>query len=110
MTNVSCLAAADDDSTFSVILLDGSAINGVRRATFDQAVPTGIQQVGQSIFSAHNVISLSNLPSGSSATIIASDGRVVLKATADNDIDISALQRGVYIVRVGDSSFKFRKL
>ena len=43
MSEVLCLAAADDDSTFAVVLKEGEAIAGVRRARFGMEIPTGRQ-------------------------------------------------------------------
>ena len=42
MSEVLCLAAADDVSTFAVVLKEGEAIAGVRCARFGMEIPTGI--------------------------------------------------------------------
>ena len=43
MSQVTCLVAADDETTFGIVLQDGTVLAGVRRATFDQTIPTGIE-------------------------------------------------------------------
>ena len=108
MSEVLCLAAADDDSTFAVVLKDGDAIAGVRRAHFSMEVPTGIVEPG--IVVARDILHLTNSAAGSTAYIYTTDGRLMQQAKADEEIDISALPpRAYYIIRLGQTSFKFRK-
>ncbi|MBP3710948.1 MAG: T9SS type A sorting domain-containing protein [Bacteroidaceae bacterium] len=108
MSDVLCLAAADDDSTFAVVLTDGSTIAGVRRAHFDIEIPTGLTKPG--IINGRDVLHLTNAPAGSTVSIYSIDGKLMQQAKADEEIDISALPaRAYYIIRLGETSFKFRK-
>lgn len=108
MNEVFCLAAADDDSTFAVILIDGSAINGVRRAHFDLEIPTGLTK--PSIVVAKDFLHLMNAPAGSTVSIYSIDGKLMLQAKSDEEIDVSTLPAHTYyIIRLGQTSFKFRK-
>lgn len=108
MSEVQCLAAADDDSTFAVVLTSGDAIAGVRRAHFSMEIPTGLAKPG--IIVARDVLQLSGTAAGSIASIYSTDGKLIRQARADEEIDISALPaRAYYIIRLGETSFKFRK-
>ena len=108
MSEVLCLAAADDDSTFAVVLQGGDAIAGVRRAHFDMEIPTGLTKPG--IVVARDVLNLTNMPAGSIARIYTIDGKLMQQARTDEEIDISALpSRAYYIIMLGQTSFKFRK-
>ncbi|MBQ9295263.1 MAG: hypothetical protein IJ219_10125 [Bacteroidaceae bacterium] len=80
MSDVLCLAAADDDSTFAVVLTDGSTIAGVRRAHFDIEIPTGLTKPG--IINGRDVLHLTNAPAGSTVSIYSIDCRI----TADIDM------------------------
>lgn len=108
MSEVLCLAAADDDSTFAVVLKEGEAIAGVRRARFGMEIPTGIAK--PSIVVAKDNLLLTNAPAGSTVSIYSIDGKLMKQAKADEQIDISSLPaRTYYIIRLGKASFKFRK-
>lgn len=108
MNDVLCLAAADDDSTFAVVLTDGSAIAGVRRAHFDIEIPTALTKTD--IVVARDVLHLTKVPAGSIVSIYSIDGKLMQQAKADEEIDVSSLPaRAYYIIRLGETSFKFRK-
>ena len=108
MSEVLCLAAADDDSTFAVVLKGGDAMAGVRRAHFDMEIPTGLAK--PSIVVARDLLHLTNIPAGNIAYIYTIDGKLMQQAKADEEIDISTLpSRAYYIIRWGEASFKFRK-
>ena len=108
MSEVLCLAAADDDSTFAVVLKEGEAIAGVRRARFGMEIPTGIAKPG--IVVAKDNLLLTNAPAGSTVSIYSIDGKLMQQAKSDEQIDISSLPaRTYYIIRLGKASFKFRK-
>ena len=108
MSEVLCLAAADDDSTFAVVLKEGEAIAGVRRARFGMEIPTGIAKPG--IVVAKDNLLLTNTPAGSTVSIYSIDGKLMQQAKSDEQIDISSLPaRTYYIIRLGKASFKFRK-
>lgn len=108
MSEVLCLAAADDDSTFAVVLTNGTAIGGVRRAHFDISIPTGLTKPG--IVVARDILQLTNAPAGSTVSIYSIDGKLMRQAKSDEEIDVSTLPANTYyIIRLGETSFKFRK-
>ena len=108
MSEVLCLAAADDDSTFAVVLRNGSTIGGVRRVHFGIEIPTGLTK--PSIVIARDILHLTNTPAGSTISIYSIDGKLMQQAKSDEEIDVSALPSHTqYIIRLGQSSFKFRK-
>lgn len=108
MSEVLCLAAADDEATFAVVLTNGETIAGVRRTHFDTSIPTGIKKPG--IVVARDILHLSKVPEGSTAYIYTIDGKLIGQAKANEEIDISALpSRAYYIIRLGETTFKFRK-
>ena len=108
MSEVLCLAAADDDSTFAVVLKEGESIAGVRCARFGMEIPTGIAKPG--IVVAKDNLLLTNAPADCTVSIYSIDGKLMQQAKADEQIDISSLPaRTYYIIRLGKASFKFRK-
>ena len=108
MSDVLCLAAADDDSTFAVVLTNGNAIAGVCRAYFEIGIPTGLAKPGNVV--ARDVLHLTNAPAGTDVNIYSIDGKLMLRAKANEEIDLNALPAHTYyIIRLGESSFKFRK-
>lgn len=108
MSDVLCLAAADDDSTFAVVLTNGAAIGGVRRAHFDISIPTGLMKPG--IVVARDILQLMNAPAGSTVSIYSIDGKLMQQAKTDEEINISTLPpHTYYIIRLGQATFKFRK-
>lgn len=108
MSEVLCLAAADDDSTFAVVLTNGATIGGVRRAHFDIEIPTGLTKPG--IVVAKDFLHLTNAPAGSTVSIYSIDGKLMQQAKSDEEIDVSALPAHTYyIIKLGQTSFKFRK-
>lgn len=108
MSEVLCLAAADDDSTFAVVLTNGATIGGVRRAHFDIEIPTGLTK--PCIVVAKDFLHLTNAPAGSTVSIYSIDGKLMQQAKSDEEIDVSALPAHTYyIIKLGQTSFKFRK-
>lgn len=108
MSDVLCLAAADDDSTFAVVLTNGVTIGGVRRAHFDIEIPTGVTRPG--IVVARDILHLTNAPSGSNVSIYSIDGKLMRQAKSDEEIDVSTLPAHTYyIIKLGETTFKFRK-
>lgn len=108
MSDVLCLAAADDDSTFAVVLTNGAAIGGVRRAHFDISIPTGLMKPG--IVVARDILQLMNAPAGSTVSIYGIDGKLMRQVPAGEEINISTLPpHTYYIIRLGQATFKFRK-
>ena len=85
MSDVLCLAAADDDSTFAVVLTNGIVV-------------------------ARDILHLTNAPAGSNVSIYSIDGKLMRQAKSDEEIDVSTLPAHTYyIIKLGETTFKFRK-
>ena len=108
MSRVCCLLAADDDSTFSVILSDGGAVEQVRRATFARQVPTPELKYQDNPLGIHNVAMLSGLPDDTPVEVFAANGQCMLRATAAC-VPVGELPQGIYLVRIKDKTFKIKK-
>lgn len=119
MHEVGMLVAADDAATFSVVKVDGAgeAITGVNSVSFvyDEGW-SGVDKVA----SASSNIVIDGV--SSSILVMGCDGReykvydlagnLLLSGTVNGvsaKIDVTALNGGVYVLKVGDSSVKFKK-
>ena len=115
MDRVSFLLASDASDSFYVVLTDGSVTEGVTKVEFKQldiSAITPIQgsQTEVAISGAH--ISIMGCQAGTPVQIYSLDGRQITTSTVEGNnttIDVSMLPLGVYILRVGDKSVKFRK-
>ncbi len=108
MSDVRCLAAADDDVTFSVIMKDGGTLEGVRKVTFGKGVPTGIDRVTAKPISVNSELSLEGVAPTTPVRLYGVDGKLVRQGTAQG-IRIADLPSGIYIIQVKETSFKIRK-
>lgn len=115
MDRVSFLLASDASDSFFVVLTDGSVIEGVTQVEFKQldlSAITPIQGGQAEVTISGSSITIMGCQSGTPIQIYSLDGRQAAKSVADGNnatIDVSMLSCGVYILRVGDTSIKFRK-
>ncbi|MDE6368412.1 MAG: T9SS type A sorting domain-containing protein [Muribaculaceae bacterium] len=119
MHQVGMLVAADDATTFSVVKVDGAgeAITGVSSVSFAyDAAWSGIDVVdheGENI--VIDGVSSSILVMGCAGReydVYDASGVIRLSGVVDGvsaRIDVSSLNSGVYVLRVGNSSVKFKK-
>lgn len=108
MNQVTCLAAADDETTFSVVLTDGSAIAGISTARFEQRIPTPIKAVKDETIHVGRDLSLEGLAPDTPVRVYDTTGKLRQKGTA-NLISLTSLPAGIYIIQVNNTSFKIRK-
>lgn len=108
MSDVRFLAAADNDSTFAVVLNDGSTIQDVRCVTFEQRIPTGIQAITRDPLCVANDLSLEGVDPTMPVSVYTVGGQLVRRSTASS-ISLSSLAKGIYIISVGHTNFKISK-
>lgn len=116
MSQVSYLTAADGAKVFSIVKTDNSVINDVTSVSFKQEIVSGVEEVSSAagqLFSrpVENSILISGA-AGRHATVVDMKGSVVISRSIDSDseqIDISTLPSGVYLLKVGSSTTKFMK-
>lgn len=95
-----------DESLISLILFSDltSAINEVAAAgSLLQVYPNPAQ----------DYIRVTNTGNGQTYTLYSAEGRVLTTGTlasADAQIDVSTLSKGLYVIRISNSSLKFMKL
>ncbi len=121
LSRVSCLVAADDADVFSILLVDGSAVDNVKNIEFSKLMPTAVSlpvNKGCDImFNADgvgNTLKVINLPPPCSRVAIMSlDGHCLIEKSVgsgrDVILDVSALSPGYYILSVGSTAIKFCK-
>lgn len=119
MSQVGMLVAADDATTFSVVKVEGAgeAISGVSSVSFVyDAAWSGVDQIEN----GRNGVIIDGVTS--TILVMGRDGREynvydvagnlqlsgVLNGVSSR-IDVSGLNNGVYVLKVGDSSVKFKK-
>lgn len=117
MSEIAYLVAADNQTSFSIVKNDNSVVENVSKVTFAK------KQAGVGDLASQNVgvVLLSSVVSNTLNLTCASDMRAeiydaagALRMASDivagaASIDVSALQPGVYVLRVGNTSVKFIK-
>ena len=108
MSQVSCLVAADDDVTFSVVLKNGSTLSGVQKATFAQREESGIEAVTSEPIRVNSELSLEGVEPNTLVRVYATNGKL-LRETSAQLVKLSDLPSGIYIIKVNETSFKIAK-
>lgn len=116
MDSVCYLVAADDDELFSVVIVDG-VFSFVQRVHFEQREVAGISQPRAEAealrpMMVRDVLHLSGYQPGQEAVLLSLDGKVVARqplAAQGTDVDVSALPKGSYVLRIGRSAVPFVK-
>lgn len=108
MSQVSCLVAADDETTFGIVLQDGTVLTGVKRVHFDQTIPTGIEKVEEDIIRVSKELGLEGVAPNTPIRVYDTSGKLRQKGTA-RLVTLTSLPAGVYIIQVNNTSFKIRK-
>lgn len=108
MSQVTCLVAADNETTFGIVLQDGTILSGVHRVTFDQTIPTGIEKPEETIFRVNKELGLDGVAPGTPVRVYDTDGKLRQKGTA-RLISLQSLPTGIYIIQVNNTSFKIIK-
>lgn len=108
MNDVRFLVAADDESTFSVVLKDGNTIQSVRCVTFAQRIPTSIRAIATEPVRVTMNLCLEGVDPSTPVSVYTTGGQLVSRGNASS-VNLSSLAKGVYIVSVGQTNFKILK-
>ena len=108
MSDVACLVAADDETTFSIVLNDGNSVKGVHKATFNNQVPAGIREVSRTPIRVNSEFSLEGVDPSSPVRVFDVSGKLLLQGTAQL-VKLTTLPAGIYIIQVDGTSFKIAK-
>ena len=108
MSQVACLVAADDETTFGIVQKDGTVLTDVHRVTFDQTIPTGIQKPEETIFHVTKELGLEGVAPDTPVNVYDTEGKLRQKGTA-HLVSLASLPAGIYIIQVNNTSFKVRK-
>lgn len=108
MSQVACLAAADEETTFGIVLKDGTIINNVQRVTFDQIIPTGIRRTSETPLPVNRELGLEGIAPETPVNVYDTGGKLRMKGTAGL-ITFTTLPDGIYIIQINNTSFKIRK-
>lgn len=115
LSSVGFLLAADDADAFSVVCTDGNVYNGVASVSFAQFEGSaGINAVAQDdeVEVSLSTSYLTVMGCEGTATLYTVDGKQLLSkqlSSSDNSVYIGNLSSGVYILKAGNTSVKFRK-
>lgn len=116
MASVECLLAADDAESFTILQKDNQSVTGVNSISFmfikDSAVETVCDDAVSVLPDMINDAIMIAGAKGKTVSVYNLEGKTVLEAkvTSDNEsINVSHLDRGVYVLYVGQSSIKFNK-
>lgn len=116
LSNVSYIFMDGSDAeTFTIVPKSGTQISGVGKATVEQLDPTDIslpvKTDGQPMVQVEsNSINISGCDMGLPVVVYTVGGTIVLQdKTRSNStvLDITGLQKGIYVLKVGDTSLKF---
>ena len=115
LSMVSYLMAASTE-TFDIVCTDGTTVSGVSGISLEEREETGIktQKMGMAMFSqiVDDQITISHAKAGTTVQVLSLSGVTLcsqnLKEGA-NIINVSTLQSGTYILKVGDTNIKFIK-
>ena len=115
LSMVSYLMAASTE-TFDIVCTDGTTVSGVSSISLEEREETGIktQKMGMAMFSqiVDDQITISHAKAGTTVQVLSLSGVTLcsqnLKEGA-NIINVSTLQSGTYILKVGDTKIKFIK-
>lgn len=116
LSKVSFLLAASTE-TFDIVCSNGTTVSGVSGISFEQRESTSIQKVkttNDAMFSqiVDDQLTISNAKSGTTAQVLNLSGNSIISQVltdGQNIINVSKLQSGTYILKVGDTSIKFIK-
>ena len=115
LSKVNYLLAASTE-TFDIVCTDGTTINGVSGILLEEREVTGIKtlKAGEAMFSqvVDDQITISHAKAGTTMQVLSLSGAVYASQTltdGHNIINVSTLQSGTYILKVGDTSIKFIK-
>lgn len=116
--SVTCLLASDTEEAFTIVLNNGTLQTGVtevRVAKLDLDAISAVSAANPSLsvaIEAHSRLSLTGCAKGTPVRLYSVGGQLLRTEKAEGQtttVDVSSLQGGVYIVKVGDTAIKFSK-
>ena len=108
MDQVVCLVAADDESTFGIVLHDGSVMDKISRVTFAHIIPTVIKGPQETTFRVNRDLGIEGVAPNTPIGVYDVSGKLRMKGTAGR-INLTVLPDGIYIIQINNTSFKIRK-
>ena len=108
VSQVACLVAADDETTFAIVLQGGTVVDGVSRVTFDKTFPTGIGRVEDRPFGVNKELEIEGVAPDTPVRIYDTGGTLRTTGTARHT-SLASLPTGIYIIQVNNTSFKINK-
>lgn len=108
MSEITCLVAADEETTFAVVTKDGTVVDGVVRASFDQRVPTAIEKVSEEPIRVLHDLSMEGVDPNTPVRIFEPDGKLVRQSKAAH-IQLDDLPAGLYLININKTTFKISK-
>lgn len=113
LSKVAFFIAADNDTEFQVVLNDGTALYNVKKVQFSiSGVNSTVARHDLNVFSVAQVLHIDGCKAGDEISIIDLAGNMLSHTTATasgEQITVSSLQPGCYILRVAGNSVKFIK-
>jgi hypothetical protein len=117
LSNVDFLLAADNDSAFTIVVKQGEAISGVLKATVTTTTQTGISTIKAqndktSVLMAGSSLVVFGTEANAQVGVYSIDGaqqRVNVSRGDVTTVDVSALKKGTYVLKVGERAVKFVK-
>jgi hypothetical protein len=115
LSKFSYLLAASSE-TFDIVCVDSKTISGVAGVSLEEREVTGIKalKAGDAMFSqmVGDELTISNAKAGTTMQVLSLSGIVYTNQTlkdGKNVINVSQLQSGTYLLKVGETSVKFIK-
>ena len=117
MNNVGYILNSDGSSSFTIVMNDNSTIDDVTKVTFAKVDPSGVKTIeydsdGVYAKEVEGSLIITGCHAGNQAEVYSANGQVMRSQALCGDscdIDVSTLPKGVYVLRIGNTSVKFLK-
>ena len=113
MSDVGYILNSDNRPTFTIVKKDNSTIDDVTKMTFAKIdAPQTITDDAVYAKVIEGTLSISGCKAGTAVEIFSANGQLCRRATVQGehtDINVSQLASGIYLLRVGKTTIKFRK-
>ncbi|MCI6338481.1 MAG: T9SS type A sorting domain-containing protein [Prevotella sp.] len=116
MDNVSHLIYSDGSVDFTVVCNDNSTLGNVKSVSFVKVDPAGIESIkyDDAVYAkvVDQKLTITGCKRGTVASIVSLCGVNMVEVTVSSDkadIDVSRLNSGTYILKVGNTAVKFVK-
>ena len=117
MNNVGYILNSDGSSSFTIVMNDNSTIDDVTKVTFAKVDPSGVKAIeydsdGVYAKEVEGSLIITGCHAGNKAEVYSANGQVMRSQALCGEscnIDVSTLPKGVYVLRIGNTSVKFLK-